>query len=65
MKHFKVLERAYINNRICEPGEVVALGDDVTEIGACLLPCDEEGNELKLKLKLKPAEKTASAEDIG
>jgi len=62
VKHFKVLERAFLNNRICEPGEVVALGDEVTEVGACLLPCDEEGNELKPKKKSRTA---ASGEDIG
>ena len=60
MKYFKLLERAYLNGAIREQGEVVAMPDETGPVGQCMIPCDEEGNELKRK-----ATKPKAGEDIG
>ncbi len=50
MNTYKLLERAYLNNRLCEAGEIVRLNDNPKKgghpVGACAVPCDENGNEV-------------------
>jgi hypothetical protein len=62
MKYFKVIETAYLNGKLCQPGEVVALPDETKRVGECLIPCDEDGKEVTRKRGKQP---DASAVDIG
>lgn len=69
MKYFKVLELAYLNGALRQPGEIVDLPDSTTQVGACLMPCDKDGNELRpavAKAKRGKADSTANlAADLG
>jgi hypothetical protein len=57
-KHYKVLERAFINGRLYEPGETVAL--EVDSPGGHL---EEVKAESKPEPKAKPGHKPAKPEE--
>jgi hypothetical protein len=54
-KQYKVLERAFINGRLCEPGDVVSL--EIDSPGSHLEEVKAEAKQDKAKPGQKPAAK--------
>jgi hypothetical protein len=54
-KHYKVLERSFINGRLCEPGDVVSL--EIDSPGSHLEEVKAEAKQEKAKPGPKPAAK--------
>lgn len=54
-KHYKVLERSFINGRLCEPGDVVSL--EIDSPGSHLEEVKAEPKQEKAKPGQKPSAK--------
>ena len=54
-KHYEVLERAFINGKLCEPGDVVVL--EIDSPGSHLKEVKAEAKQEKAKPGQKPAAK--------
>lgn len=54
-KHYKVLERSFINGRLCEPGDIVSL--EIDSPGSHLEEVKAEPKQDKAKPGQKPAAK--------